>query len=241
MLSARHGTTANILRHWMGAYVGCLSRRHLATLFPVEHIDIRIPCWMPNQVKPYAPAAVARLEYDGGENAVIVWGDGVRSLLSVAADGLVYGRKPEVEMQGAMIFGPPNGFCFEVSARTADRAPSGTRWTVERMVSHVENGWEALTARAMAKLRIRKRRRKPSWSWIDPDPRAWERNTTWRRKLSAKGIATIGGDDDRDDKPRKPRVTEWGKQVLAKAAAATRRATRSVRMPAMPAPAGAAG
>lgn len=99
-------------------------------------------------------------------------------------------------------------------------------------------GWTTLTARAMAELRIRNRRRKPYWSWIDPDPRAWERNTTWRPKLSPKGITTMGGDDDRNDEPRKPRLTEWGKQVLAKTAAETGRAARSVRMPATPAPAG---
>ena len=52
MLSKGHGTTINIVRHWMGAYVGALSRRHLAAVCPAHEIHIAVPCWNRNEVYP---------------------------------------------------------------------------------------------------------------------------------------------------------------------------------------------
>ena len=141
--------------------------------------------------------------------------------MPVPADGLVYGHFPTVRKQEAVLLGRSTSYLVDVSACTGRRPPAQQAWTLARAMDRAEdrfNDARGLTRRwwrsapnASAKWASAK------WAWIDPDPRAWDRTVRGRTKVSPTGINTISVKRGNDDKPRKPRLTEWGKRVLAAA------------------------
>ena len=216
MLSKQHGTTINIVRHWMGAYVGALSRKHLAGLCPIRELHIAIPCWKRNEVCPWEPAPIEEVLYKGGETAIVVWVDGAFSLVPVAADGLVYGHERGVRKQEAVLLGRSTSYMVDVSACTGGEPPKQEAWTVSRAIDRAEDRFEGIR-RMTRGWWGRPLAAAPQWAWIDPDPRAWDRTIRARRKVSPTGVTTISVKRDDDNEPRKPRLTEWGKRVLATA------------------------
>ena len=222
MLSPAHATTISIIRHWLGAVVSLTDREGLGTACARRILTFPIPKWVAGTEIPHPPAPAARIEYPGGECAIVVWADGARSLVPVPAGDTAYVLKPDAPRALA-------GISWSDQRAEVVEVAAATKWRpVEVARDHALYAALPWRIRAEARLRNGPARLWQRHQWIDPDARAWDRWTVRVDKeqlIAAHNAIEAQKRDDGDaDDNATPALTVLGRRLFESSRTAARKA-----------------